>query len=98
MKSDRLVFESSSCALEQALGFCNLGLYSGVLIPSSRSCGEVNMLEVIYEVQVGIAAIDLTSSPPRSEGLPRGAVCFPIPELSDSSHGEKLDAGGGRGT
>ena len=52
------------------------------------------MLEVIYEVQVGIAAIDLTSSPPRSEGLPRGAVCFPRPELSDSSHGEKLDAGG----
>ena len=56
------------------------------------------MLEVIYEVQVGIPAIDLTSSPPRSEGLPRGAVCFPRPELSDSSHGEKLDAGGGRGT
>ena len=53
------------------------------------------MLEVIYEVQVGIPAIDLTSSPPRSEGLPRGAVCFPRPELSDSSRGEKLDAGGG---
>lgn len=53
------------------------------------------MLEVIYEVQVGTSAVDLTSSPLRSEGLPRGAVCFPRPELSDPSPGEKLDAGWG---
>ena len=51
-------------------------------------------LEVVSEADISAPATSLDPTPPKSAGLPMGAV-LSRPELSGPSPGEKVDAGWG---